>query len=75
MELLKTAKRTGGKVAAYLAIPVGVHTHTLLGHSAPSTHPSTLTGPVSAASDKKMDPSGLESFPRGSGGCKCQRQD
>lgn len=70
MELLKTAKRTGRKLTAYLTIPVEAHIQcsvamrqTLL-PCCSSFHPN---GPISVAADKKIDSSGLESLPQDQG--------
>jgi hypothetical protein len=65
LELLKTAKRTGRKVTAYLTIPVGLtFTAVTMCQALPVAHLSTPMGPLSASADKKIAPSGLESFPQ-----------
>lgn len=87
LELLKTAKRTGRKVTAYLTIPAVAHIHCAVTavahiHCAVTVCQALLVAHLPPKRDlsvplqtKKIAPQWFGVIPPGSGDCECQRQD
>lgn len=74
LELLKTAKRTGRKVTAYLTIPVGAHiyrSHHVPGAPCCSSFHPNGTSQCLCRQEDCLQWFGI--IPAGSEGCKCHR--